>query len=308
MVNQTTPLTLNQEVLNQWIGQYKEKKDHIDARPANFLSATLNQDRREYVEGDILPPGWHWLYFLEAPEMSQLGYDGHAALGDFMPPVALPKRMWAGSRIKFHSPLLIGETIIKTSVIKSIIRKSGSTGELCFVTVNHRLFSRSTLKLEEDQDIVYRGNTPSNAPEKPSLPAPEDADHSIIIQPTSTLLFRYSALTFNGHRIHYDLDFCQRVEGYPALVVHAPLTATLMLELVQSCYRDITHNQHFTEFNLKAVSPLFNDAPFSIHLKELEGYCKIWASNVDGNTAMSATLHDTDRSDKRKHSTQMETP
>ncbi len=289
MENQTPALTLDQEVLNRCVGRYKETRDHIDARPANFLRATLNQERREFLEGDILPPGWHWMYFLETQRIDQLGEDGHTSLDDFMPPVALPQRMWAGSRLKFHSPLIIGEKIIKTSTINSITRKSGSTGDLCFVVIQHRFFSGSTLKLEEGQNIVYRRNAPPGAPGKPPIPAPQDADYSATIQTTSTLLFRYSALTFNSHRIHYDLDYCQRVENYPALVVHGPLVATLMLKEAQT--RDNYRiDQNLGEFNFKALSPLFSDHDFSIHLKEHKDHCEIWATNPNGNLAMSATL------------------
>ncbi len=282
-------LTLDPEILNQWIGQCRETRDRIDARPANFLKETLNQDGRDYRKGDILPPGWHWMYFLQTQRLDQLGGDGHAPLGDFMPPVALPQRMWAGSRLKFHSPLVIGEKIFKTSTINSITRKSGSTGDLCFVIIRHRFFSGSTLKLEEGQNIVYRRNAPPGAPAKPHIPAPRDADYSVTIQPTSILLFRYSALTFNSHRIHYDLDYCRRVEDFPALVVHGPLVATLMLKAAQTRdkYR-IDHN--LGEFNFKALSPLFSDHDFSIHLKEHNDHCEIWATNPNGNLAMSATL------------------
>ncbi len=289
MAAESPTLTLDQEILDQWIGRYRETRDRIDARPANFLKETLNQDRRDYREGDILPPGWHWMYFLETQRLDQLSEDGHASLGDFMPPVALPQRMWAGSRLKFYSPLVIGEEIVKTSTIDRITRKHGNTGELCFVSIQHRFFSGPTLKLEEGQNIVYRRNAPPGAPAKPQIPAPRDADHSVTIQPTSILLFRYSALTFNSHRIHYDLDYCRRVEDFPALVVHGPLVVTFMLKEAQT--RDKYRiDRHLDEFNFKALSPLFSDHDFSIYLKEHENHCEIWATNPNGNLAMSATL------------------
>ncbi|WP_424945959.1 FAS1-like dehydratase domain-containing protein [Candidatus Spongiihabitans sp.] len=314
-MNPHTELTLDEEILSRWIGRREQRTDRIAAKPANFLRATLHQytsapdtdapgverAARNYREGGFLPPGWHWLYFLEAPPMDQLGRDGHAALGGFLPPVALPKRMWAGARLQFHAPIVIGEELTKTSVIKSVALKSGRSGELCFVTVNHQFFSGSVLKLEEDHDIVYRGasstshqadNQANNQADTPH-PTPLDADISVVIKPTTTLLFRYSALTFNGHRIHYDLDFCKHIEGYPGLVVHAPLTATLMLELARNYYFERIAQHDFRAFNVTAVSPLFHDRPFTLHLKERSEpgqACVLWAANPDGSLALSATL------------------
>ncbi len=289
MAAESPTLTLDQEVLDQWVGRCKETRDRMDARPANFLKETLNQDRRDFQEGDILPPAWHWMYFLETQRLDQLGEDGHASLGDFMPPVALPHRMWAGSRLKFHSPLMIGEEIVKTSTIDRITRKHGASGDLYFVSVLHRFFSGATLKLEEIQNIVYLQKATQGTPPKPQPPAPVDADHSATIHPTSVLLFRYSALTFNSHRIHYDLDYCRRVENYPGLVVHGPLVVTLMLAEAQT--RDRYRNdRNLDEFNFRALSPLFSDQDFSIHLKEREDHCEIRATNPNGNLAMSATL------------------
>lgn len=312
-----TELTLDEEILSQWIGKCVERKDRIDAKSANFLRATLQLDTnksdtnkpainkpainkqgtRGYQDGDFLPPCWHWLYFLEAPPMNQLSQDGHARLGDFLPPVALPKRMWAGTRLQFHTPLIIGEELVKTSRIKSITRKSGRSGELCFVTVNHQFFSGSVLNLTEDHDIVYRGESDASKATNNQTaiphPTPTEADISVVIEPTTTLLFRYSALTFNGHRIHYDLDFCKHVEGYPGLVVHAPLTITLMLELARNYFSKRITQHDFCAFNLTAVSPLFHNKPFTLHLKEPSEEsktCEIWATNPDGKLAMSATL------------------
>ena len=284
--------TLDKEILNRWIGNTQECRDTIDPGQANLLKATLEPDQPDFKIGDQLPYGWHWVYFLEPVDINKLGQDGHAALGGFLPPVALPKRMWAGVRLKFHQPIIIGETAVKKSEVKSITRKTGRSGELCFVTVNHKIYSGSTLKLEEDHDIVYRGRgaAPSSEDMETAPPtAPEHSDCQAIIHPSPILLFRYSALTFNGHRIHYDLDYCRNVEGYPGLVLHAPLLVTLMLNLAQNCFAG--RNLEFSEFRQKSIYPLYHGSPFTLHLKKMEpGHCEIRASNSDKRLVARATL------------------
>ena len=282
--------TLDKKLLEQWLGKCQDSTDYVDVRPANMLRATIAHGRPQFQHGDTLPAAWHWLYFLDMPAMDKLGRDGHAALGDFLPPVALPVRMWAGARLRHHQPVRIGDKLKKSSVIKRITRKSGKSGELCFVTVNHRIFSGKTLKLEEDHDIVYREDTGKAPGTSPPL-APTDAVISTTVEPDTTLLFRYSALTFNGHRIHYDVDYCREVEGYPGLVVHAPLTATLLLELVNK-YRSQDHaTTSVLEFSFRAVSPLFHDRPFTLGLKPSgENTLEAWAANPDGRLAMQATI------------------
>ncbi len=282
--------TLDKEILNRWIGNTQECRDTIGPGQANLLKATLEPDQPDFKIGDQLPYGWHWVYFLEPVDINKLGQDGHAALGGFLPPVALPKRMWAGVRLKFHQPIIIGETAVKKSEVKSITRKTGRSGELCFVTVNHKIYSESTLKLEEDHDIVYKGAAPSSADMETAPPtAPEHSDYQTIIHPSPILLFRYSALTFNGHRIHYDLDYCRNVEGYPGLVLHAPLLVTLMLNLARNCFAG--RNLEFSEFRQKSIHPLYHGSPFTLHLKKMEpGHCEILASNSDKRLVARATL------------------
>lgn len=279
--------TLDEVTLRQWVGNTRTTEDRIDGRQAGLLKATLDPSRSDLRDGDPLPPGWHWAYFIDAPGIDQLGRDGHAALGEFLPPVALPKRMWAGTRLRFHEPILIGEQLRRVSEVVAVSRKTGRTGDLCFVTVNHKILSDNELRLEEDHDIVYRG-TGSSKQDKELPQAESDCDISSIVTPSTTLLFRYSALTFNGHRIHYDLDYCRQVEGYPGLVVHAPLAATLMLGLAERHYagRDVT----FSEFRQRSVSPLFHDNPVSIRLRDTDSGCEIWAANHEGRLAATATL------------------
>lgn len=281
--------TLETEILERWIGNAQSTTDTIDARPARFLGATIGHGDKAFEEGSPLPPAYHWLYFLEAPAMDTLGRDGHAALGDFLPPVALPRRMWAGTRIRFHRDIRIGESLEKRSVVQSVARKSGRSGELCFVTVKHELLGNDDIRLEEEHDIVYREEATSSSAIIPPE-APGEHDMSRTIDPTPTLLFRYSALTFNGHRIHYDVDYCRDVEHYPGLVVHAPLTATLMLDL--ACrYREQTGvSVSFTEFHQKSVSPLYHLAPYTVNLKDQGETWEIWAANPEGRLAATAQL------------------
>ena len=278
--------TLEPTILNTWVGKTEQRADCIRPQPANFMRATLDLQRAEFQCGDGLPPAWHWLYFLEARPARELGRDGHPRLGGFLPPVALPRRMWAGSRMTFVAPIHIGERLTKHSRITAVTRKRGSTGELCFVTVLHELRQGERIKLSEEHDIVYREDPTPGQPAPPAPDAPADADIEQTIEPNSTLLFRYSALTFNGHRIHYDLEYARQVEGYPGLVVHAPLTATLLLALAQTHLPRIPIEQ----FRFRAVSPLFHSATFKIGLQRQPAQTVVWAANNDGKLAMLAHI------------------
>lgn len=280
-----TAHTLDPAVLGKWIGNSEQQECTIDAQPARFMQATL--DRAPSLEiGDELPLCWHWLYFLKASQISELGRDGHAALGGFLPPVDLPRRMWAGSRLVFHQPIRIGDTVKKVSTIKDIKVKSGKTGALCFVTIAH-LFSHEQHELiTEEHDIVYKEDPKPDAPIQTPPIAATDARIERIINPSPVLLFRYSALTFNGHRIHYDLDYCRNVEGYPDLVFHGPLSATLLLDLAsEAVAREKIHSYEF-----RAVSPLFADRPFTINLKDSADEMALWATNPDGFLAVDARV------------------
>lgn len=279
--------TLDEAALRRWIGNTRSQEDRIDCLRANLLGATLDPDREELVAGDFLPSGWHWIYFLDAAPLNRLGRDGHAPLGEFLPPVALPKRMWAGSRLKFHRPILLDEPIRRDSEVIAVNRKSGRSGELCFVTVSHKYFSGTELKLDEEHDIVYREEQTSDSSHSARQAAP-NSDRSLLVVPTTTLLFRYSALTFNGHRIHYDLEFAEDVEGYPGLVVHAPLVATLMLGLAEKYYAG--RNLRPQEFRQRSMSPLFHRQPFTIGLTENDRGCDMQAADHDGLLASSASL------------------
>ncbi len=217
------------DYLSTWVGHTRSDVDAINLRHALLLAATVDYPKTDSLRvGQALPPLWHWIYFLEGQATSQLGADGHPSRGGFLPPIPLPNRMWAGGRVTFLSPLLIGSTVRKTSRIVKIVHKQGRSGDLLFVTVLHELHSlEDKLLLSEEQDLVYKGSNPAPQVAAPSLP-PVMGQFSRTFTPTASHLFRYSALTFNGHRIHYDVDYCREVEGYRNLVIHGPLNATML--------------------------------------------------------------------------------
>lgn len=271
--------------LNDWIGKTIEVEDKITARQADLMNATLNREA-VWQDGDVLPLAWHWLYFHEAVRLSGLGVEGHPKLGGFMPPVPLPRRMWAGGSFIFDQPIIIGRSAVKKSTIANIVAKSGRSGDLYFVTVEHEIYQNNVRCLQEKQTIVYREAAEPGAvtPEPPS--APDDGAFSEVIRPDPIMLFRYSALTFNGHRIHYDLDFCKSHEGYPNLVFHGPLTATLLLDIFAHEFP----NEPIKTFEYRGVSPLFNPDPFTINGKRKGIHGSAWATNPTGGLAMKAQI------------------
>lgn len=278
-----TTRTLDEAVLSKWIGRTQSITDTIAISQAKFMHATLDGPG-EFAETH-LPPLWHWIYFLEASPQSKLGRDGHPALGEFLPPVDLPRRMWAGGRINFHEPIQFGEELIKTSTVKSISIKEGRSGKLCFVTVVHEIHSTNgDLRLSEEHDIVYREEPSLDAPAAKPQPTPDDGEFSKPISPSSTLLFRYSALTFNGHRIHYDRDYARDIEHYAGLVFHGPLTATLLAQLAADNFK-----RPLKTFEFRAVSPLFDTEDFSIFGRlDEQGHGTFWAQTPQGHLAMTA--------------------
>lgn len=276
----------------EWIGRSEHRHDILTPGPVAALAATLDRDDPPPRPGDALPPLWHWLYFLPLHRHSELGTDGHARRGDFLPPVPLPRRMWAGGRLNFVEPLRIGEPVQRFSRITAIRSTRGRSGELVLVTVRHEIHHAGRLALEEEHDIVYR-EAPRPEVEAaavrnaPTQAAPH-AVHSRTIRPDSVLLFRYSALTFNGHRIHYDRAYATEVEGYPGLVVHGPLIATLLLDLLRREHP----SAHVRRFGFRALRPLFDIHPFSLHAAPaIEGSMRLWATDHEGTVAMTATAH-----------------
>ncbi len=264
----------------------RRASDQITATPIAALSATLDIDAPRPRAGDPVPPLWHWLYFLETHRQSELSPDGHAKLGGFLPPVPLPRRMWAGGRFQFHRPLRVGETYTRTSRIADVHEKKGRTGTLVFVVARHEIENADGIALIEEQDLVYRAHAKPGDPAPAPQPAPADAVWERTVQPDDVLLFRYSALTFNGHRIHYDRRYATETEGYPGLVVHGPLIATLLLDLL----RRHMPAADVTRFEFRAVSPLFDTSPFKVCGKpERDGKTiSLWATDMTDGLAMSA--------------------
>lgn len=260
----------------EWVGRSTTSAAFLDPAQANRLQVTLDRDP-SFEAGDALPPAWHWLYFHEVVRASDLGDDGHPALGITMPPVPLPRRMWAGGALTFEVPLVLGIEATRTSTIAAVSLKKGRTGPLYFVTVEHDIRQGDQIAVRESQTIVYRELSPAPA----AAPvAPTAADFSDRWDLDSATLFRYSALTFNAHRIHYDVDYCRSVEGYPNLVIHGPLLATLLLD--SAVRRDLP----VYSFDYRARSPLFVPEPFSVNGRGTQ----LWAASLDGRLAMEAEV------------------
>ncbi|WP_235995745.1 FAS1-like dehydratase domain-containing protein [Burkholderia aenigmatica] len=259
--------------------------DVIALDRATAFAATLDLDRHP-VAGDALPPLWHWLYFWSVARQSELGHDGHPLKGGFLPDLGLPRRMWAGGRVVFENPLPIGETAVRTSRVLSVEHKEGRSGSLGFVTVEHLIESGGTVAIREEHDIVYRGAVEPGAAVPAPKAAPDGAQWQRDVTPDEVQLFRYSALTFNGHRIHYDRTYAREIEGYPDLVVHGPLISTLLLDLVPRALPGST----VREYAYRAVRPTFLGNTFSVcgRVAEDGKTIDLWAKDHDGWLTMSA--------------------
>lgn len=277
--------------LEDWIGRTESADDVVTPTPYAALSATLDRDPGRPAAGTPLPPLWHWLYFLPLHRESEIGPDGHAKRGGFLPPVSLPRRMWAGSRLSFGEPLRVGDAVRRVSTIEKVEEKSGRSGTLVFVTVRHefRKENRDSASITELQDIVYReAAKPGGTPAEPR-PAPGAAAWERTWHADDVFLFRYSALIFNAHRIHYDRRYATEVEGYPGLVVHGPLIATLLLDLL----RTKLPQAELASFEFRAIRPIFDLHPFSVCGEPQGNAVHLWARDHEGALCMdaTATLH-----------------
>ena len=269
--------------LRQYIGRTQSASDVLTPVLPTLLAATIDRDDPPYKAGDQLPPNWHRLYFLTAVRPGEVGADGHPARGKFLPPVPLPRRMFAGGRLKFSRPLRIGDSVTRTSEILSVEGKQGRSGDLVFVTVRQRFAVGGDVALEETQDLVYRG--PGGGGEAAPEPV-EPAPWQRTVHPDPVMLFRYSALTFNGHRIHYDYPYVTQEEGYPGLIVHGPLIATMLLDLL----RRERPRARVTEFSFRAKRPLLSPNPFDVRgWPAADGQSvRLVAVNPEGSAAMVA--------------------
>lgn len=271
--------------LRQWIGRSQEASDIVTAQLVKGLRATLFQEVGEPKTGDAAPFTVHWCLAQPVFPMSMLGPDGHPTRGGFLPPVPLPRRMWAGGELEFIDPLRVGDEAMRTSRISDVTVKSGSTGTLCFVAVEHVITTSRGVAIRERHDIVYRdvGGPSAAAPKVPPPPPVAKHRESHISDPV--LLFRYSALTFNGHRIHYDRDYVTKVEGYPGLIFHGPMQAAFIVELAAKLH----NGQPPKKLAYRGVLPLFEGTEFSINANDKDGGMELWVANAEGQPTMKGT-------------------
>jgi 3-methylfumaryl-CoA hydratase len=272
--------------LRQWIGRSHQAADVVTAQLVKGLRATLFQEIGEPKPGDVAPFTVHWCLAPQVYPMSELGPDGHPTRGGFLPPVPLPRRMWAGGELEFFDALRVGDEVTRTSRIADVTMKSGSTGTLCFVSVDHLVTTPRGTAIRERQDIVYRdiSTTPAPAPAKPA-PAPPEAKHRESHMADPVLLFRYSALTFNGHRIHYDRDYVTRVEGYPGLIFHGPMQAAFIVELAARLHGGAAPKK----LDYRGLQPLFEGSEFSVNANDTPAGMELWIASSAGQPTMKGT-------------------
>ncbi|MFQ6163546.1 MaoC family dehydratase N-terminal domain-containing protein [Sinorhizobium meliloti] len=276
----TQSVQLDADHLRSWVGREESVDADISVELAGKFAATFNLTG-DFRPGDVAPAMIHFCLGQQPAPTALLGTDGHPARGGFLPPVPLPRRMWAGGSLVFHKPLRIGDPVTRRSRIADVTVKQGRAGILCFVAVEHRIVVAGEEMITERQDIVYRGNA-GVSKDASSVPAPA-GEHRRGFDPLPTALFRYSALTFNGHRIHYDRAYAMNEEGYPGLVVHGPLQATLLYMLAAEL-RGVPP----LRFSFRSQSPLFDGTPFGLHARDTDGVFALWTAAENGPVAMAA--------------------
>ena len=275
-------MNIDLDHLRSWIGHEETRSEVLMPTLVERFNATFDRDG-PLDEGAEAPPMIHLCLCQPVAPSAALGPDGHPARGGFLPPVPLPRRMWAGGEMTFHAPLCIGDTVTRRSVIEDVALKTGRSGDLCFVTVRHHFNSDSGDLITERQDIVYRSAPTGTAkPPSPAATAPA-APHNRDIATTPTLLFRYSALTFNGHRIHYDRPYCQEDEGYPGLVVHGPMQATLLAQFAADL-----RGAAPARFSFRSLSPVYDTQGLGLRAAEAEAGISLWTAAPGGPVAMEA--------------------
>lgn len=275
-------MTMEEKLLRNWIGREEEAIDDIAPSTVRRVQAFFGLDANAEA-GMVLPEVWHWCFFHQPAFADELGKDGHRRVGGFLPPIALPRRMWGGSRLLFERPIVVGRQTTRKSIVRSVDIKQGSAGPLGLVCVEHVFTQDGRTCLVEQQNLVYRpaaseGGTAA-APEAPSGP-----EASSYVDPDEVMLFRYSALSFNSHRIHYDRNYAVEEEHYPALVVHGPLTASYLALLAGS----MRNGERMREFDFRATSPLFCGTRFGVHAKADDDGLMLWAETPQRRLAMKA--------------------
>jgi 3-methylfumaryl-CoA hydratase len=279
---------LDLDSLRAHVGRRQESTDVVTAAPANLLRLTFGRGEPELRVGDALPPGWHILYFLPRFGPDELRPDGSPRDAGVVPPMPLPRRMFAGERFRFHRPIRVGETLRRETELADISAKPGGTGTLVFATVVNRVFGPQGLAVEEERRTVFREEVKAGernqAPRRD--PAPTDVPWRRVVTPDPVVLFRYSALTFNSHRIHYDRAWAMDVEGYPGRVVHGPFTTTLLIDFA----RDRNPGRRVVTYTTQARAPLFDTAPFELRGRPSAKGCELWAVTPAGSVAMSAEV------------------
>jgi len=268
------------------VGRRKDAVDVLASRQARHLAQTFDRDPAGLEDDGVLPPGWHWLYFLDAPPTGVLGEDGRTVPGGFLPETGLPRRMWASGSFRFEDDLRLGRPATCTTTIAEVAHKTGRSGKLCFITTEHRVAQDDRDAIVETRNLVFR-EAPRPGEAARRVDPPGEAVWRREITPDAVLLFRFSALTFNAHRIHYDIDYCRDVEGYPGLVVHGPMLALLLLDLAER----MMPGRRFRRFDYRAVAPLFTPDRFSICGRpDGDDRALLWIEGPDGALATTAEL------------------
>ena len=279
--------------LEAYLGNERAEEEVLSLGQAQGLAATLDRDAASLKNGDVLPAGWHWIYFTPTAGRSALGPDGHEERAGFLPS-PLPRRMWAGGSLRFPGTLRIGEQVRRVSTIQSIEQKQGRSGPLVFVTIHHQISNQDGSAVEEEQNLVFLPETPPGEKAaggaQPAIAAPVDADWSEAYTADEITLFRFSALTFNSHRIHYDLRYVTEVEGYPGLVVHGPLLALLLLDAGIRHTGDGSTDSMPQLFRYRALRPLFCNEEFQLAGEASGGVMKLWSAHPERGVATEAEL------------------
>ena len=274
--------------LKKAVGNTETATDVVTAAQANLLRLAFARPEPEFKDGDPLPPGWHVIYFTPRFGPAELRPDGTPAASGLLPDMPLPRRMFAGQSFRFHRPLKIGQTLKQENELTDIALKTGATGTLVFTTVVSRISGPDGLAIEDERKIVYREEVKAGDrnPVTKREPVPSDVPWRRTFTPDPIVLFRFSALTFNSHKIHYDREWATQVEGYPALVVHGPFTQTLLIDFA----RDHLGGRAITGFTTQARAPLFEDSPFELRGRPTGSGAELWAVTPEGTIAMSAQV------------------